>query len=225
MRNTVNRKNIVGDQKLTNKVNKEQIKNKISSTRNKNDQPFIKNASGSKERTVVGQVVKNLITKKSILKNDSALQKPLMHSSSDNKENLNALFEVVDDREASREFDFWIKERSLKIKNIHDELNKIVEGSTEKYLHAQQAKYSWLETPTAGDGNAPRTGLQELNMSFKQIMLVCILICTLIMAKSTPKFFVFGMVNNVINCIDYNSLFQHVCPYIFNLKIVFPRTN
>lgn len=183
LRNTINKKNIVGDQNLTNKFCKEQIKNKIGSTRNKNDKPF-KNTSGSKERTVVGQVVKHLSTKKSILKNDSASQKPPVQSSSDNKENLNALFEVVDDRETSREFEFWIKERSLKIQNIHDELNKIVEGSTEKYLHAQQAEYSWLERPTVSDGDATRTGLQERNLSFKQTMLVFIFICNLMMAKS-----------------------------------------
>lgn len=171
LRNTVNKKNIVGDQKLTNKVYKEQTKNKISSIRNKNDKPF-KSSSGSKERTVVGQVLENLITKKSILKNDSAPQKPPIQSSSDNKENLNALFEVVDDRETSTEFDFWIKERSLKIQNIHDELNKIVEGSTEKYLHAQRAEYSWSERPTARGGFATHIGLQEHNLSFKQTMLV-----------------------------------------------------
>lgn len=199
MRNTVNKKNIVGDQNLTNKVCKEQIKNKISSIRNKNDKPF-KNTSGSKERTVVGQVVKNLITKKSILKNDSASQKTPIQSSSDNKENLNALFEVVDDRETSREFKFWIKERSLKIQNIHDDLNKIVEGSTEKYLHAQRAEYSWLERPTGSDGDATPTGPQERNLSFKQTMLVFIYICNLMMAKSTSKSFVFSMIN-VLNCI------------------------
>lgn len=172
--------------------------------RNKNDKPF-KNTSGSKERTVVGQVVKNLITKKSILKNDSALQKPPIQSSSDNKENLNALFEVVDDQETSREFEFWIKERSLKIQNIHDELNKIVEGSTEKYLHAQQVEYSWLERPTASDGDVTHTGLQERNLSFKQTMLVFIFICNLMMAKS--RYF-------KILCLHHDK-----CPQLYSLKI------
>lgn len=134
---TIQKVNRYNDSKKNTPTSQREVKQ----TNNNRMNPIIKKTNtSSNAKTVVGQVLKNLIQKKSILKHNEIPTNSRPVPADERRKVLNSYVKIVDHKETTSEFENWIEERSLKIKQIHDELNKMVEGSMETYLetHAQK---------------------------------------------------------------------------------------
>lgn len=104
-----------------------------SMARNTNNNCINNIQVNKRENTIVAQAISNISSRRVILKKGTFGPE----KSEKDGTGPQTVSSFEDKRETSRELDDWIKERSLKIQNIHDELNNILCKSMENYLVAE----------------------------------------------------------------------------------------
>ncbi|XP_046665649.1 uncharacterized protein LOC124357695 isoform X2 [Homalodisca vitripennis] len=140
---------------VTNKIKNhgqlQQLRAKIGNNATKsnilpNSKETVNISKGTKEKTVVGKVMKSIMNRKPILKNKTTPKQSLAENSKTTSSN--AFYKIIDNRETSNDFDEWIQERSQKIKLIHEELSKMVSGSMDSFVENSVDDYQHIHKMT-----------------------------------------------------------------------------